>query len=323
VNAAAPALSIIAPQSAGSPPMARHPNQSETDPASAPAAGEVPGEGVAGRLGEILLAHGHLDEAQLATVLDRQTRDERLFGELAQVLGYVSAQHVQTALEHQRATTRREVLVDFPRNGQVPALDPQDLASEALVAVRSQLVHRWFGEDPEQRALAVVSTQVGDGRSYVCSRLARLFAGLDEDTLLIDADLRRPSLHRLFGADNRIGLSSYLLGQVEQPPVRAVPGVPYLHLLTAGPAVEQPHRLIVRNEFGRLLERLAPQFRAIFIDTPAASSGPDALTVALRASGALLVVRKDEARLADQRELVERLTESTVEVVGAVINEVP
>ena len=216
-----------------------------------------------------------------------------------------------------------EILVEFPRTGAMPALDPDDLGSEALVAVRSQLVHRWFGEDPEQRALAIVSTDSGDGRSYVCSRLARLFADLDEDTLLIDADLRRPSLHRIFGADNSVGLSTYLQGHGAQAPVRAVPGVPYLHLLTAGPAVDQPHRLIARNEFGRLLEHLAPQFRAIFIDTPPASVGPDAMTVALRASGALMVVRRNTARLADQRDLSQRLMESTVEVVGAVINEVP
>jgi receptor protein-tyrosine kinase len=275
------------------------------------------------RVGEILLSHGRLAEEQVVEVLERQMRDDRRFGELAKLLGYISVQDVEFALERQRASSRSEVLVDFPRSGGAPALDPDDLGSEALVAVRSQLVHRWFGEDPEQRALAVVSTSHGDGRSYVCSRLARLFADLDEDTLMIDADLHRPSLHRIFGADNSVGLSSYLQGQVAMPPVRAVPGIPFLHLLCAGPAVDQPHRLIARNEFGRLLEQLAPQFRAIFIDTPPAGEGADAVTVALRASGALLVVCRDEARLEEQRELVQRLTESTVEVVGAVINELP
>lgn len=277
-----------------------------------------------GRIGEILVALGRLESRQLAVVLQRQAEDGRLFGELAQVLGYVSSRDIEQALARQVANAAGaldDVLVDFPRTA-APRLDPDDLGSEALVAVRSQLVHRWFGEDPEQRALAVVSTDRGDGRTHVCSRLARLFADLDEDTLLIDADLRHPGLHTLFGADNTVGLSSYLQGRVATAPVRAVPGVPYLHLLTAGPAAEQAHRLIARNEFGRLLETLAPRFRAIFIDTPATSEGADAVTVALRSSGALLVVRKDRARMADQRGLVQRLTDSTVEVVGAVINEV-
>jgi len=278
---------------------------------------------MSGRVGEILLALGRLREQQIMAVLDRQAHDARRFGELAQILGYVTQSDIDLALARQRSACGNNVLVEFPRGADAPLIDPDELGSEALVAVRSQLVHRWFGEDPEQRALAVVSTDRGDGRTYVCSRLARLFADLDEDTLLIDADLRRPSLHKIFGADNSVGLSSYLQGQVPQPPVRAVPGIPYLHLLTAGPPVEQPHRLIARNEFGRLLEQLAPQFRAIFIDTPPTAIGADAVTVALRASGALLVVRKHNARLADQRDLVQRLTDSTVEVVGAVINEVP
>jgi receptor protein-tyrosine kinase len=281
------------------------------------------GAGGVGRVGEILVALGRLSDPQIVAVLERQTHDTRRFGELALMLGYASQSDIELALSHQRSSTYNEVLVEFPRSLAAPPLDPDELGSEALVAVRSQLVHRWFGEEPEQRALAVVSTDRGDGRSYVCSRLARLFADLDEDTLLIDADLRRPSLHTIFGADNTVGLSTYLQGHIAQPPVRAVPGVPFLHLLTAGPAVDQPHRLIARNEFGRLLEQLAPQFRAIFIDTPATASGPDAITIALRASGALLVVRRDNARLADQRELAARLTDSTVEVVGAVINEIP
>jgi receptor protein-tyrosine kinase len=277
----------------------------------------------AGRVGEILLALGRLREPQILAVLERQAHDPRRFGELACILGYVSQGDIDLALTRQRSAALSEVLIDFPRITPAAQFDPEELGSEALVAVRSQLVHRWFGDEPEQRALAIVSTDSGDGRSYVCSRLARLFADLDEDTLLIDADLRRPSLHRIFGADNSVGLSSYLRGEVSQAPVRAVPGVPYLHLLTAGPAVEQPHRLIARNEFGHLLEQLAPQFRAIFIDTPAAALGSDAVTIALRASGALLVVRKHSARLADQRALAQRLTDSTVEVVGAVINEIP
>jgi len=276
-----------------------------------------------GRLGEILLALGRLREPQIAEVLARQAKDPRRFGELALILGFVTRGDVDLALQRQHDAAGRDVLIDFPRSASAAQLELDDLSSEVLVAVRSQLVHRWFGKDPEQRALAIVSPDRGDGRSYVCSQLARLFADLDEDTLLIDADLRHPSQHATFGTDNSVGLSSYLAGQVRQPPVRSVPGIPYLHVLSAGPTLEQPHRLIARNEFWKLLERLTPQFRAVLIDTPATSSGPDAMTVALRASGALLVVRKNRSRIADVRDLAEQLAQSTVEVLGAVVNEPP
>lgn len=273
------------------------------------------------RLGQILLALGRLHEPQIAEVLARQAKDPRRFGELALILGYVTQSDVDLALRQQQyGSAGRDMLIDFPHAADL-ALD--DVSSEVLVAVRSQLVHRWFGSDPEQRALAFVSPQRGDGRSYVCSRLARLFADLDEDTLLIDADLRNPSQHKTFGIDNSAGLSDYLAGQLREAPVRPVPGMPCLHVLPAGQTADQPHLLIARNEFWKLLEKLTRQFSAILIDTPATCSGPDAMTVALRASGALLVVRKHRARVSDVRDLAQQLTQSTVEVLGAVINEVP
>jgi chain length determinant protein tyrosine kinase EpsG len=274
------------------------------------------------RIGEVLVGLGRLDESQVLAVLAHQESQDRRFGEIALLLGFVARGDLDLALARQRSTYD-DVLLEFPRSAMVPELDPDEFGSEALVAVRSQLVHRWFGEDPEQRSLAIVSPDAGDGRSYVCSRLGRLFAELEEDTLLIDADLRNPTLHEIFHADNSVGLSSYLQGDVTQPPVRAVPGIPYLHLLCAGPAVEHPHRLLARNEFARLLETLCGQFRAVLVDTPPASRGPDAMTVALRASGALLVVRKHEARISDVRDLAQRLRDSTVEVVGAVLNQLP
>lgn len=192
---------------------------------------------------------------------------------------------------------------------------------ETLLAVRAQLVHRWFGPEPERRTLAVVSPDRGDGRSWVTANLARLFAELDDETLVIDANLRRPTIHQVFGASNREGLSSFLQGAAPQPPVRPVPGKPHLHLLSAGPAVAEPHKLIARRSFGLMLEQLADRYDAIFVDTPAVSAGADALTLALRCSGALLVVRRGQTRVADVKALKDRLQQMTVEVIGAVINE--
>jgi len=192
---------------------------------------------------------------------------------------------------------------------------------ETLLAVRAQLVHRWFGNEPERRALAVVSPDPEDGRSWVTANLARLFAELEDETLVIDASLRRPSLHLMFGLTNRDGLSTFLSGGSTQPPIRAVPGIAHLHLLPSGPVVGEPHRLLAHRSFGLMLERLAQQYNAIFVDTPAVSAGGDALTLALRCSGALLVARRGHTRVADVAALKQRLQQMTVEVLGAVINE--
>lgn len=202
-----------------------------------------------------------------------------------------------------------------------PANRDEAINAETLLAVRAQLVHRWFGPEPERRTLAVVSPNRGDGRSWVTAQLGRLFAELDDETLLIDACLQQPSLHVMLGMDNRTGLSSVLSGELEQAPVRAVPGVAHLHLLSAGPAMAAPHKRVAHRNFGLMLERLAARYEAIFVDTPAASDSGDALTLAMRCSGALLVARHNETRVDDLAALNERLGQMTVEVLGAVINE--
>jgi receptor protein-tyrosine kinase len=270
-------------------------------------------------IGQVLVALGRLNDPQVSVVLARQADDPRRFGELAIALGFVTQSDIDLALTRQRGATTEEIVSRLP--GATWASPSIAGNVETLLAVRAQLVHRWFGNDPEQRTLAVVSPDSGDGRSWVTANLARLFAELEDETLVIDADLRRPSLHQVFGVNNREGLSTHLAGSSSQPPVRAVPGIAHLHLLPAGPAVSEPHKLIARKAFGLMLERLAEHYSAIFVDTSAADTGGDALTTALRCSGALLVVRRDHTRIADVVALSERLKQMTVEVVGAVINE--
>jgi receptor protein-tyrosine kinase len=271
------------------------------------------------RIGQVLVALGRLNEPQVSLVLARQAADPRRFGELAIALGFVTQSDIDLALGRRGRASIEDIINRLP--GAVTASPSVGGNVETLLAVRAQLVHRWFGNDPEQRTLAVVSPDSGDGRSWVTANLAHLFAELEDETLVIDANLRNPSLHRLFGVNNREGLSTFLDGSTPQPPIRAVPGVAHLHLLPAGPAVREPHKLIARQSFGRMLERLAEHYSAIFVDTPAVSAGGDALTLALRCSGALLVVRRDHTRLAAVVTLSERLKQMTVEVVGAVINE--
>jgi chain length determinant protein tyrosine kinase EpsG len=290
-----------------------------------PSANDAPDGGVRAespsneRIGQVLIALGRLSDPQVSVVLARQAADPRRFGELAIALGFVTQSDIDLAMGRQRGASMEEIVSHLP--GAMSASHSIAGNVETLLAVRAQLVHRWFGNDPEQRTLAVVSPDGGDGRSWVSANLGRLFAELEDETLLIDANLKRPTLHQFFGVNNREGLSTFLEGRAAQPPIRAVPGIAHLHLLPAGPAVSEPHKLIARRAFGLMLERLAEHYSAIFVDTPAASAGGDALTLALRCSGALLVVRRDHTRLSDVATLRDRLQQMTVEVIGAVINE--
>lgn len=273
------------------------------------------------RLGDVLIGLGLLKAHEVQAILSHQALNPRRFGELALSLGLVARADLDLALA-------RQVDVDFEAGaGPEDVERPQGLAlpearqAEVLRAVRSQLLLRWFGEDPEQHTLAIVSDGSGDGRSHICASLARLFARSHEDTLVIDADLRSPRQHALFGLSNRTGLTSYLTREVARAPVRAVRDVPNLHVLTAGPMHPDGLALLERQPFARLLELLSHRYPVILIDTPPASLCSEALTVAVRASGCLLLTRRNRTRLPAVQRLAQSLTRHGVEILGAVVNE--
>ena len=125
---------------------------------------------------------------------------------------------------------------------------------EHLRSLRTQLSLRWF--ENQQAALAIVSPGSGEGRSWIAANLAVLFAQTGKRTLLIDADLRRPRQHALFGIPERNGLSSILAGRAGLDGLTEIPGVPDLTVLPAGVVPPNPQELLARPLFQRLINAL-------------------------------------------------------------------
>lgn len=275
------------------------------------------------RLGALLVAQGSMQPEQIDIVLVHQRRNRgRPFGECAVELGFVT----QAQLDQAIAAQHGSVFVPEPERhlfgtSLVALHDPGGEQAEALRGVRAQLALRWFGPEPEKRTLAVVSPRSGDGRTHVCANLAILFAQLGEPTLLIDADLRNGRMHTLFGVDNALGLSSHLALRTNRAPVKTVPGLDNLHLLTTGPTAPNPQELLSRAQFALMLGDLARAYAYILIDTPAALDCGESATVAVRSSGCLMVVRRNRTRMAEAQVLADGLTKLSAQVVGAVINE--
>jgi protein-tyrosine kinase len=273
------------------------------------------------RLGELLIEAGVLGPQEVQIVLAQQASNPGRFGELAVGLGLVAQSDIDLALS-------RQAEIDFEPGapGNTPALglsigDLQSRQLEVLRSVRSQLLLRWFGDVPEQRTMAVVSHAAGDGRSHICALLGRLFAQSQEDTLLIDTHFGQPALHQYFGLNNQTGLANYLSRQLKRVPIRAVADHPNLHVLTTGSASSDDLALLERPLFARLLATLARRYSVILLDTPAAGLRSEAVTVAVRSSGCLLVTRRNRTRMADVQRLSQRLAQHGVEVLGAVVNE--
>jgi len=273
------------------------------------------------RIGAILIDEGKLRIQDAERIIYAQKERGLRFGEAAIALGLVSESDIQRALSRQH-----DYPYLLPNESKVSrklgaAYEPFGKQGEALRALRSQLLLRWFSGEPERRTLAVVSPDRGDGRSVLTGNLAIAFSQLGESTLLIDADLRHPSQHELFSLGNRAGLSAILSRRADLDSVEPIPAFENLYVLPAGAVPPNPQELLSRPYFAHLLEQAAARFEVVLIDTPATNAYADAQTIAVRASGALLVTRKHRTRLREADALAHTLTRLSAHMIGAVINE--
>jgi receptor protein-tyrosine kinase len=272
-------------------------------------------------IGAILIDSGKLTAAKAESILRLQKDEGLRFGDAALKLGLLKEEDIAFALARQ---------YDYPyllkgdaelADDLIAAFQPFSPQVEALRALRSQLMLRWFTGDPERKTLAIVSPGRGEGRSWLAANLAVVFSQLGENTLLIDADLRNPKQDILFKLENRSGLSSHLSGRGELSDVKRISSFIGLSILPAGPIPPNPQELLGRPQFAHLLELLRGQFDAIIIDTPAAAEYADAQTVAVRAGGALLLAHKHETSLDALGALTENLRQLGVQPVGSVLSE--
>jgi protein-tyrosine kinase len=272
-------------------------------------------------IGEILGEKLGLSAEQVNEILSQAREKGIRFGDAAVAAGLASQDDVLRALAEQfrypYATEDRRLL-----SPELVALNqPFSFQAEAFRAIRTEVIKRVFVDGEQRRALAVVSPASGDGKTFFCANLAISFAQVGGRTLLIDADLRGPRQHEVFGVSNSAGLSSLLAGHIDSQVIQQVPGVPSLFVMPVGTTPPNPLELVERSTFDMLLRELKSKFDHVIVDTPAAIFGVDAHVVAARCGAALIVARKDESRVGALQQLVATLSETPVRVVGVVFNE--
>ena len=269
-------------------------------------------------IGTLLIEAGRLKPEDADKVLRLHAEKGMRFGEAAIALGLVSEAHVNEALAHQfeyrylmpgQSAISREVIA---------AYEPFTTEVDELRALRAQLIQRHFGKTDSKRRLAIVGCDAGGGRSYVAANLAVVFSQLGQRTLLVDADLRDPRQHELFGVSNSAGLSTVLASRCDLTVVQRVSGLLDLSLLTAGPIPPNPAELLERDTFADLTEQMSANYDVVLFDTAAMDRCIDASPVAARAGAAIIVLRRYRARAKAVQALMSAL--GGVEILGTVLN---
>lgn len=272
-------------------------------------------------IGSIISETRHLTAEQVEKILQHQRETGVRFGEAAIALGLASADDVLFALAQQfhypyAPEEQRKASPELAALNQ-----PFGVQAEAFRAIRSQIMMRLFNEGQDRRAIAVVSPDTGDGKTYFSANLAVTLAQLGGRTLLVDADMRGPRLHEVFGIDNSAGLSGILSGRAEAKVIQQVKGVPSLFVLPVGITPPNPLELVERPAFGLLIRELLAKFDYVVVDTPAGKYGSDCAVIAARCGSALVIARKDQSRVGQLQDLVANLSESPAKLAGVIVNE--
>jgi capsular exopolysaccharide synthesis family protein len=164
--------------------------------------------------------------------------------------------------------------------------EPKSKISEAIRTVRTQL---FLDLERDDKLIAVTSPSQGDGKSTISANLAASIAQTGKSVLLLDADMRRPAVHTLFGLSNDVGLSTVLTEESEFHDVVQRAPSKSLSVLTAGPIAESPAELLCSAKFQELLEMLREKFDFIILDCPPVLPVTDPTIIAPLSDYVLLV----------------------------------
>jgi len=197
--------------------------------------------------------------------------------------------------------------------------EPQSAAAEAIRLLRTNLD---FAAATEPiKALTVTSAGAGEGKSTVAANLAVVMAQAGMSTVLIDADLRRPTQHKIFGVSNEKGLTTLLAGAgIPWEEVAIKVALPGLRLLPSGPIPPNPSDLLASRRFGALLGRLRQEVDLIIVDTSPVLAVSDPLAVAPQTDGIVMVTASHQTRVDALRHAAHSVHQGDIRLIGVVLN---
>lgn len=200
--------------------------------------------------------------------------------------------------------------------------EPSSSEAEAFRAVRTNI--SFANVDHRPQTMLVTSAVPLEGKSVVSANLALAFAQAGTPTILVDADLRRPSQHKLFNISSNVGLTSLLAGTLPLAALQQFRVSPQLVVIPSGPLPPNPAELLSSNKMGALLKQLAQvaEGTVVIVDTSPILAVTDAAALAPKVDGCLLVVDSERTQARVGRRAVEALQRVNAVILGAVLNKV-
>jgi exopolysaccharide/PEP-CTERM locus tyrosine autokinase len=201
----------------------------------------------------------------------------------------------------------------------VSILAPRSFEAEQFKMLRTNLLFPVSGQAPG--SVLITSANQGDGKTFIAANLAVSVAlNINRHVLLMDCDLRRPTIHRSFGLGNVFGLSEYLSKGLSLSSLLYRTKVERLTILPGGSEPSNPSELLSSVRMSALLEEVTQRYsdRLIIIDSPPPSMTDEARALARQVDGILVVIKHESTKLEEIKKLIETMGEE--KIVGSVIN---
>ncbi len=273
-------------------------------------------------LGALLEQGGYLSAEQVLAVLAAQKKEYSSFGETAVRLGYIDLATLNKVLAQQFGLPTQRQSGSTLHSSLTIAQGVKDPTSEHIRSIRAKLAIQDQAAVKKGAPLVFVvcSADRAAGRSFIAASLAIAFAQSGVRTLLIDADLRQPTQHLLFGVENRVGLTSYLSGRETDAPLIEVMDMDGLAIMPAGPIAPNPKELLSRPALAKLCHGRDWGAGCVILDSPALAVTDDAELIAIACGATLALVRRHYTSIEQAELLKESLFQQNIRMLGLVLN---
>lgn len=198
--------------------------------------------------------------------------------------------------------------------------DLKNPATEAYRVIRTSIQFAQAGK--ELKTLAVTSCMPNEGKSMTAANLAVVLTQAGKSVLLIDCDMRNPTVHKNFNLSNKVGLSSCIsMGTALSDAVQKT-SIEGLYALTGGVIPPNPSELLGSEQMKNVLQRAKEQYDYVLIDTPPVMPVTDALIVSRFVDGMILVIASAEVKVEMARDVKKQLQQAGANILGVVLNKV-
>ena len=200
----------------------------------------------------------------------------------------------------------------------IAKLEPKSPISEQYRMIRTNI--QFASVDKDIRSITITSTGPGEGKSTTVANLAVVFAQQGKKVLLIDTDLRKPTVHYTMQLPNTIGLTNVLTRQVPLKEAIRETDVEGLYVITSGPIPPNPAELLASNSMEQMIKEVTDVFELVLFDTPPILAVTDAQVLASKTDGVLLVISSGTTDREEAKKAKSLIEASKGNLLGAILN---